>query len=422
VATVVSVTDAWTWRSRTDNIVVVRPEERQLLWVPRDLWITETKNRINAAFKHGGHELLQRALAGQGIVVDHSICLRREAVEQALEGVTVTVPVASPMVFRYPLEPRSRVQDGHKLVSFSPPAEVLAGERIHQWLGARYGTGEDSSDLGRIRRQRIFVRALLESGFDFSRALVWPELVSMTSTEVLDELRLVGSGWRFDYVDDVHVAHIDGQSVLVRNGTGAPDERPPAGQLTGPRNEARRPLTSEARDFFPALRTGGPRRLPIAYIVVHSMEAAGPDAAASAGRWFRNPDGVGSAHLGVDEQSTQRYLDDATVARGAQPINECSLHIEQAGFAEWSRDEWLRHGQTLMRCASKIAEWCAAHAIPPRLLGPGDLQEAGPTPDAPQGITAHASVSKAWGRSDHWDPGPEYPFDFLLEAVELFLS
>lgn len=222
MATVIAVTDHGEWGSNTDNIVVADPRHGELLWVPRDMWVEEIHQRINKAFALGGHQALLQGLAVLGIEVEHSLCLRREATERVLEGVTVTVPVEEPLRLWYPLEPTTRMQDGRKPVDFDPPAAVLTGERLHQWVGARYSRTGPSSDLKRIRRQQVLVRALLRQGFDFACALDDPELVRMSSPAALEELRRVRASWRFGCLEDVVPRTIDGMSVLVRRGEPAP--------------------------------------------------------------------------------------------------------------------------------------------------------------------------------------------------------
>src|SRR4051812_46887068 len=155
------------WSANTDNIVVVDPAERCVLWVPRDLWCDSVGDRINTAFGRGGHPCLVEALAEHDIGVEHSVCLAREAVEHALDGVRVTVPVAEDREFWYPLWPREPIERGRKLVRFRAPAETLQGERIHQWVGARTRVDGPSTDFDRIGRQQVLIRCLLDDDFEF---------------------------------------------------------------------------------------------------------------------------------------------------------------------------------------------------------------------------------------------------------------
>jgi hypothetical protein len=216
VATVVSIMDRSEWSARTDNIVVVDPQCQTLTWIPRDLWSPTLHNRINLAFQRGGHSMLCAALVEQGVPATESLCLLRDAVAAALRETSVVVPVEERLRFWYPMAPDLEIEDGRKLVEFCPPAEELSGERIHQWLGARYAVEGPSSDLFRIARQQVLVRRLLEDGFDFSRALTDPQLVSSTGAAALHELREARGDWRFEVMDDVVPDTIDGMAVLVR--------------------------------------------------------------------------------------------------------------------------------------------------------------------------------------------------------------
>jgi hypothetical protein len=171
MATVVAITDRPGWAARTDNIVIVDPSAEQLLWVPRDLWCASIQDRVNTAFARAGHRGLTDALAEHGFIVQHSLCLCRDAVEHALEDVEVTVPVDQEQVYWYPLAPQKPIKDGRKIIRFCPPAETLRGERLHQWIGARYGFGWSSTDFDRIRRQQTLLECLWDEGFDFGRAV-----------------------------------------------------------------------------------------------------------------------------------------------------------------------------------------------------------------------------------------------------------
>jgi hypothetical protein len=127
------------------------------------------------------------------------------------------VPVARPLVLRYPLAPEQRIEDGEKLVRFDPPVETLEGERVHQWIGARFEAGRPSSDLDRIARQQVFVRALLEQRFDFARAIANPDWVSTSGPHALGELPAVDASWRSRTLPRLHPVTIDGKSVLVHH-------------------------------------------------------------------------------------------------------------------------------------------------------------------------------------------------------------
>lgn len=222
MATVVAVMDRDDWGANTDNIVVVDPARACLLWVPRDLWCAGLEIRVNKAYARGGHTLLRAALAEQGVEAAHVLCLRRGAVEAALADLDVTVPVERSVSLVYPLTPLTRVQDGHRIVTFRQPQERLAGERVHQWVGARRSLDDDTGDLGRIRRQQVLVRRLLETGFPFAAAMGDPERVRVSSAEAVAEVTAVRADWRMATLDDVVPRLIAGKEVLVRRGRQSP--------------------------------------------------------------------------------------------------------------------------------------------------------------------------------------------------------
>jgi hypothetical protein len=228
MATVVAVMDRDGWHENTDIIVVVDPEDKLLLWVPRDLWCRQLGATVNAAFAAAGHRQLLDALAELGVAAEHCICLQRKALERGLAGMSVTVPVAATLRFWYPLSPTTAIEKGRKKIHFRPPTEVLTGERIHQWLGARYlidVDGERSRPLGiprlpdlhRIHRQQVFLACALRQRPDASTFVSDPALVSISDPRACEEVAQVDASWSFRTVDDVVPARIRGSEVLLRS-------------------------------------------------------------------------------------------------------------------------------------------------------------------------------------------------------------
>lgn len=213
MSTIVAVMDRSGFEANTDNLVLVDPERARLLWIPRDTWCPTLRDRINVAFARGGHTLLAAALGDHEVESRHSLVLTRDATEHALAGVSVLVPVPARMTFDYPLTPTARIEDGRKTVVFSPPAVMLTGERVHQWLGARGG-----SDLHRIERQKVFVRRLLDQQFDFGRCLARPDWYRASDARVFDDLAAVRSHWQFDTLGPMEPVTLDGRQVLLRHG------------------------------------------------------------------------------------------------------------------------------------------------------------------------------------------------------------
>jgi len=213
VATVVAILDRDAWNENTDVIVLADPATRSVTWIPRDLWCPSLRDCINRAFAIGGNARLMAALRELGLRCDHAVCLQRSAAERALAGIAVEVPIDEPIDLWYPLAPRRPIEEGRKMVSFCPPRERLEGERIHQWVGASVRVDGASSDLELIARQQVFLRALLEQGFNFGGVIA--RLVRLSSEQALRDLQKVDAGWRMSTFDRVLPETIDGKMVLV---------------------------------------------------------------------------------------------------------------------------------------------------------------------------------------------------------------
>lgn len=185
------------------------------------------------------------------------------------------------------------------------------------------------------------------------------------------------------------------------------------------------PLELERTTFFPAFKQGGPRSAgSITVVVIHDTEGVtGPLGAEATAAYFHSPAATAGTQLVVDDDSTQRCIDDLVIPAGVPPLNTHGLHIEQSGHAAWSTGEWLAHESMIDRCAFKVAQWCAKFAIPAVWLEVADLKAAPGFPQpSPKGITSHANVTLAWGQSTHTDPGPNYPYDLFMQKVKDFLA
>ncbi len=144
------------------------------------------------------------------------------------------------------------------------------------------------------------------------------------------------------------------------------------------------------------------------------MEIAERDGAAElCARWFQNPVSEVSAHYCVDADTVVQCVRDEDIAWHARGGNTNSIGIELAGFAGqraigWN-DDFSR--ALVARAASLTAEICSRYAIPIRRLRPTDLTAGR------RGVTGHADVSAAFRKSNHWDPGPDFPWSRFLRLA-----
>ncbi|MGL6280438.1 MAG: N-acetylmuramoyl-L-alanine amidase [Gaiella sp.] len=149
-------------------------------------------------------------------------------------------------------------------------------------------------------------------------------------------------------------------------------------------------------------------------VVVHTMEIGDrADAAEICARWFASPASQVSAHYCVDATTVIQCVREEDVAWHARGGNATSVGVELAGMAGQGARDWedAYSLAVLARGAALVADVCRRHAIPVRRLGPPGLLARR------RGITGHADVSEAFGMSDHWDPGPGFPWVAFLDRV-----
>ena len=163
-------------------------------------------------------------------------------------------------------------------------------------------------------------------------------------------------------------------------------------------------------------RTAG-RRIDV--IVVHSMEMDEKGTTAeSCAQWFLNPSAKVSAHYCIDVDSIVQCVRDRDVAWHAPGANHNGIGIEHAGRARQSRAEWddPYSRAMLARSTALVANLCRKYKIPATWLHPADLVAG------KRGITSHNNVSRAFRRGTHWDPGPGFPIEAYLRAVQAKLK
>lgn len=156
------------------------------------------------------------------------------------------------------------------------------------------------------------------------------------------------------------------------------------------------------------------RTAPIRVIVIHDMEAPeGPLTAENCANYFRTTSTQASAHVCVDNNSAVRCVDDSDTAWAAPGANNDGLQIEIAGYMRQTRGQWLDIYTTaaLGQAAKVTAAWAQKHNIPIRHLTVAQLKAG------ERGFVGHVDVSNAYHRTDHGDPGPNFPWTEFLNMV-----
>lgn len=160
------------------------------------------------------------------------------------------------------------------------------------------------------------------------------------------------------------------------------------------------------------------RRRAVRVIVIHSMEfPERTDAARIIAHDFANrpADQKASAHLCIDDRTIIQCVKDNDVAFAAPGCNSDGIQIELAGYAKQTAGEWLDAYGTRMleQAAHAVAQYCRKFSITAVHLT-NDQLRAGR-----KGIVGHRQVSEVYRKSDHMDPGENFPWDYFMERVHL---
>lgn len=154
----------------------------------------------------------------------------------------------------------------------------------------------------------------------------------------------------------------------------------------------------------------------IHFIVGHDMEVGLREEADEAvGRYFAMAQSGGSTNLGLDNDSITMYLPDNVIPWGAPYANTQGLHVEQMGFAHWSRKEWFDNAEgTLLRMAWLVARKCEKFDLPIKFLDAHDILAGR------RGVTDHRQCTKAYKiAGGHTDPGSGYPWEHVLSEARV---
>lgn len=167
----------------TDVMLLLRfdPETRKLmvLSIPRDTrtYIPDRGvTKINAANLYGGPALSARSaseLLG-GVGIDRYVTINVQGVQalvEALGGVTVYVPK----------DMKYKDDSQHLYVNLKAGRQHLNGDQTLQLLRFRY---DENGDIGRIQRQQMVMRALMEQALNPTTVARIPKLLSVIQTHI----------------------------------------------------------------------------------------------------------------------------------------------------------------------------------------------------------------------------------------------
>ena len=156
------------------------------------------------------------------------------------------------------------------------------------------------------------------------------------------------------------------------------------------------------------------REKALRLIVIHTMEAPeSPKTAENIAAYFASGAVVASAHACVDQDSVVVCLPPTATAFAAPGANADGYQIEHAGYASQDGADWNdAESQSMLKLSAAHArEIALAAGIPLKHLTNAELA-AGEA-----GFVGHNQVSDVYKRSDHWDPGTNFPWSQYMGLV-----
>lgn len=140
-----------------------------------------------------------------------------------------------------------------------------------------------------------------------------------------------------------------------------------------------------------------------------------PNTASGVAEWFAGPLApMASAHACVDNRQVVLCVRAEDVAWAAPGANRDGYHIEHAGYANQTGDAWVDDYSLAMLklSAEHAASICAIYDIPAKRLTVEEVRDG-----KSRGFCGHCDVTEAFGKSNHTDPGPNFPWDTYIGLV-----
>lgn len=154
-------------------------------------------------------------------------------------------------------------------------------------------------------------------------------------------------------------------------------------------------------------------------ILIHTVESPDRDnTAENVAHYFQNPDYPASCHYTIDNNSIVQCVYDHNTAFGCKNANHNGLHLELAGFAAQSADDWANpYNSALIDNAAQTAAYlCKKFGLPVQYAEFASSQD--PTV-IQKGICGHKDVPL---HGSHTDPGLYFPFGKLFELTKTYLN
>lgn len=149
-------------------------------------------------------------------------------------------------------------------------------------------------------------------------------------------------------------------------------------------------------------------------IVIHgTVSPCVRGGARSVARYFQSRAAGGSAHYIVDPGEIIACLREGIIGYHAPP-NTGSIGVELCDPQKGSSSRWRddNHEAMLELAARLVRQIAARWNVPLRRLTVAEVKAG------KRGICGHVDISKAFGQTDHVDPGSAFPWDHFMDLVD----
>lgn len=169
-------------------------------------------------------------------------------------------------------------------------------------------------------------------------------------------------------------------------------------------------------------RYGAVKSNPNRLFVLHTTEGGEGDdqAEASAARMTKPGDRQGTSgpygssyQYIVDTDRIIPAVPENVVSYSAPGANNDGIHIVFPGRAGQTRAQWLDtiSSKCIDMCARLLVDRSRALGIPTTQLTVAQIKAGA------RGLCDHNDISQAYGRTDHWDVGPDFPWNELEARI-----
>lgn len=149
-------------------------------------------------------------------------------------------------------------------------------------------------------------------------------------------------------------------------------------------------------------------------IVIHSLEAPARKGLAwdLANGWLQTA--PVSPHSITDPVETVDCVRPGTIGWHCGNGNQKGVGLEVTGYAGWSKAQWLEPTAfaAVRLDAKRGAEYAKQFGIPLRWLSLNQIR------NGEKGFCTHADISATLGGTNHWDPGPNFPYETFMKMVQ----